>query len=76
MARYATLSRTKCIDLFVGAAFQPRKIHCSEIAAGKPLPQKNSQKAIDFLGSRHSGESRSPDNLQPYVNTEFQLSPE
>jgi hypothetical protein len=39
MALYATLSRTKCIDLFVGAAFQPRKIDRSEIAAGKPLPQ-------------------------------------
>jgi hypothetical protein len=49
MARDATLSRAKCIDLFVGAAFQPRKTQCSEIAAGKPLPQKNI-KAVGFLG--------------------------
>jgi hypothetical protein len=36
----------KAIDLFVEAAFSAvggRKIYCSEIAAGKPLPQKNIQ---------------------------------
>jgi hypothetical protein len=31
---------TNRIDIFVGAAFQPRETHCPEIAAGKPLPQK------------------------------------
>jgi hypothetical protein len=40
---------TNRIDIFWGAAFQPQETHCSEIAAGKPLPQKKPQATIRFL---------------------------
>jgi hypothetical protein len=51
MARHATLSRTKCIDLFVGVAFQQRR-STDEKSRLESRSQKSSQKAIDVLEIR------------------------